>query len=212
MPHAGLATLQATVNRFAPVADFSPLVIDGGMGSATEVAVQNALVWACEQGALSGLGAATISPVKLWKQRRALSGLGFEPPQQVTPSRSNACNLRTRMDDAFGGGGGQTFIMQNLTALDNALSGVAAERGLKAPVLVAVNQSSGSGGSFNTPTPNKAAFTVKPAPDASTFDKGRLWFRQLPTYQQAGLGVGALFMAMAGWGAYKAKSSLKSGS
>lgn len=92
MPNQALLSLQATINRFTDAGGFSPIVIDGGMGSETENATQNALVAACTKTG--------------------------DPADRT----NMICNLMDQMNTAFAAGGGQSWIMGNVQTLTSELN------------------------------------------------------------------------------------------
>lgn len=156
MASENLAKLQATLNRFASPAGFSPLVIDGGMGAKTIGATRLALKYSA----------------KKWNEL-----FGFENGE-LTDQINNVSEA-----DQFAA----ENIMQEVTNLNSQLDNVANKLGLPAGSPVSLVNSTTTA---NPRLPDRNAFAVRPPPGASTFDQLTLKWRQLPQWQQAGLGVG----------------------
>lgn len=185
MASENLAKLQATVNRFAGEVGFSPLAVDGGMGTKTADAVVAAVGWAsdadrsCEDSTTSG-GTLCIDAGQAATARALLNAI-------VTS----------------GGASDQQRIMDTNVGLNTFLSQVADKAGFgRAAIVTIAHSSSGF-------TPDKSAFTVKPPPGAGWAASTQLWFRQLPTWGQVGVGVGggvALLFVMT---KFRGKSSSK---
>lgn len=177
MASQNLANLQATVNRFASDADFSPLVIDGGMGSKTIAAVSKALSYAA--------GA------------RAADQVNTAAGQQ---GQANA----VLFDQQIRTGDPATFIMQTLSSINSALADVADALGMtEAAVVVLVKPQA----VIPSTVPDKTAFKVKAPASMNPFDATRLWLRQLSTVGQVGVGAGALVVLLAGFSAIKKKKA-----
>lgn len=173
MASQNLANLQATVNRFASDADFSPITIDGGMGPKTIAAVVSALRYAS--------GARVADLVSTGPGVSAVADAGMYDQQ-----------LRS--------GDQATSIMQNVNGITTALNDIANALGLTEAAIAVVKPQT-----VPSAIPDKSAITVKAPASMGAFDSARLWFRQLSTAGQAGIGAGALILIIFGTGAISKK-------
>jgi hypothetical protein len=126
MASENLRAVQATTNRFASVAGFTPLVTDGGMGNLTANAVFKAVGWA---GGSQSKGSAS--------------------------DKETARNLVLKIVSSSGAID-HTAIMQNLAPINTMLTRVADASGLPKASTTLVATTSASGGGGFVPPPIQA--------------------------------------------------------
>ena len=179
MASENLAKLQATANRFAKDADFSPLVIDGGMGPDTILALGLAFAYASSDKA------------KLETANTSQANQGVIDAAQYF--------------NGLQAGDPATFIMQNVVGMNVTLGAVADGLGLTQAAQVALTKPT----TIQNTIGDKSAFKVKPPAGMNPLDAARLWFRQLSTVGQAGVGGGALILLIMGMSAWKKRGGQK---
>jgi hypothetical protein len=172
MASENLGKLQATVNRFARDAGFSPLVIDGGMGAKTINATRLALNYSA----------------KKWNEL-----FGFEN-NELTDQISNLS-----VTDQFAA----ENIMQEVVNINSQLANVGDKLGLPPPATVSLTKSLAT---TNPRSADKSAFGVKPPPGASFWEATKLKFRQMPQWQQAGIGIGGGIALLIAFAKFRGKS------
>jgi hypothetical protein len=165
MASENLAKLQATLNRYASEAGFSQLAIDGGMGDKTSNGVFRALGWVGgTDGCVDGDG-------------------GVELCVDQNDKETARSLLTSLITDS--GALDHTKVMQANVGLNTFLTKVADGVDLQPAATVSLVRPP-SGGTL----PDRGAFNVQAPPGAGTWMKTRLWFTQLPQWQQAGIGIG----------------------
>lgn len=160
MASVNLANLQATINRYADKADFSPIAIDGGMGPKTIEAL-----------------------------RASLRSVGNDAFFQRARDWTDA------LDGASADDVRASAIMQGLADLNQLLAANADAAELPPPATVALVKQG-----TTTTIPDKSAFKITAPSTAGPIDKARLWFRQLSTPAQVGVGAAGIFGVFGIWG------------
>ena len=171
MGSTNLAALQATTNRFAAFAGFSPIAADGGMGPQTINAVSKALSFVGNFGIANALVG-------------AVTGIGG--PSEGTKG------VALGFADMLKSGDPATTIMQRNVDMNLVLTTAAAEMGIKAasaPTAPIVG-GGGGGGIFVNPNTGNAQLPTPPATQG--FIAGLALKLGMSTTQVV------LFMAMAG--------------